>query len=172
MTTSSRASLITLAVLSATLASGCTRRMIDFTVISGKNVALQRSAEDAAQRAEGKDQVYWLFWIPLGQPDLKEAVDRAIEAAGPQYDALIDGVVYSYNYWFVVSGMSGFKVVGTPVVSSRMKVGMPDDAPVLYHSRLGVSNQAALARLPVVQVDRNGEPIAPKAESSPGDTGR
>jgi hypothetical protein len=72
-------------------------------------------------RVEGKDGVYWVLFIPLGTPNLKEAVDRAIESAGPGYDALIDGVIYSSSYYFILSGYTGYKVIGTPIKTAQLK---------------------------------------------------
>ena len=39
---------------------------------------------------------------------------RAIESAGGDYDALVDGVVYQVNQSFIVGRMC-FKVEGTPI---------------------------------------------------------
>ena len=82
------------------LVSGCTQRMIDFTVISSKNMQLQFPSEATGPRVEGQDMVLFVI-IPFGTPNLKEAVDRAIEQAGPGYDALIDGVIYQKNLLFL-----------------------------------------------------------------------
>ena len=98
---------------------GCTRRMIDFTVISSKNVDLgDNRAAMGGTRVVGEDSCWLVLFIPLCQPSMKEAVDRAIESAGPDYDALIDGVVYSNFLFLVVTGKTSFKVEGTPVKSS------------------------------------------------------
>ena len=50
-------------------------------------------------------------------PQLKAAVDKAIEKAGPGYDALIDGVVYSRYEVF----RQGWVVQGTPIKTSKLK---------------------------------------------------
>ena len=98
--------------------AGCTQRMIDFTIISSKNVMIPTKARGSM--SEGEDWSHWLyllFPIPLGsaQPSLEEAVDRAIEAAGPEYDALMDGVLYSKWYFAIIAFGSGFRVKGIPV---------------------------------------------------------
>lgn len=146
--------LLGLVVLSLTVlsVSGCSRRMIDFTMISSKDLGMTVPNDAKGTRVEGRDQIYWLFWIPLGVPNLKEATDRAIEAAGPGYDALIDGVVYSFSYWYVLSGTTGYKVVGTPIKSSMVTSLLDHDLdlaghPILFHSSLGRSNEEAWARL-------------------------
>ncbi|MDK1046434.1 MAG: hypothetical protein QGM45_12225 [Anaerolineales bacterium] len=132
--------------------SGCTRRMIDFTVISSKNVDLGNNrAAIGTERVEGVDTCWWVTFIPLCQPNMKEAVDRAIESAGPGYDALIDGVLTN-KWWHVgLTGKMSSIVEGTPVNSGDLHGGDDGDeiavGPVLYHSSLGVSNEAAIEEI-------------------------
>ncbi len=80
--------------------SGCTFRVIDFTLISTKNVNVPQGAKKMGKRVTGEDCVV-VFIFPLGQIHMKEAVDQAIESAGPEYDALIDGVVSHVNRSFL-----------------------------------------------------------------------
>ena len=149
--------------------NGCTRRLVDFTVISSKNVTMRLDAEGKGDRVIGKDEVYWLITIPLGVPNLKEAIDKAIESAGPDYDALIDGVVSSYGYWYILSGVSGYKVEGTPIKTQKLMTelnsgdGEVDLAGqnVLYHSSLGISNEQAISNLRTVNLtDEDKQAIA------------
>ena len=91
--------------------TGCSMRITDFTVISTKNVNIPFTQQ--APRSVGKDCVV-VFLIPFGMPNLKSAIDKAIENAGPKYDALIDGVAYIDNYNFIV-GQQCYRVEGTPV---------------------------------------------------------
>jgi hypothetical protein len=89
---------IAIAFVVATMAlSSC--RLVDFTVISSKNVTL--NVDKNAKRVIGKG-----FTV-------KGALDAAIEKAGPGYDALIDGVIYN--------GLFRYKVEGTPIKSSEQK---------------------------------------------------
>ena len=71
--------------------SSCNQRLIDFTVISSKNVTLRLPDDGKGPRTTGKEMKM------CTQPMLKNAVDKAIENAGPGYDALIDGVVSSFG---------------------------------------------------------------------------
>lgn len=104
--------LLTAATLSvATLVAGCSMRITDFTVISTKNVNVK--AAKAPSRVVGTDCIV-VFLFPFGIPNMKTAIDKAIEQAGPQYDALIDGVVYIDNYHFIV-GQQCYRVEGTPI---------------------------------------------------------
>ena len=59
-----------------------------------------------------------VFCAPYcGMPNLKQAVDKAIEAAGPGYDALIDGVVFNRMELFT----SGYVVQGTPIKTTKLR---------------------------------------------------
>lgn len=91
--------------------TGCTIRMVDFTAISTKNVKLPTKAR--GKRVTGEDCVVVVLF-PFGIPNMKEAIDEAIEGAGENYDALVDGVVYQINEFFIV-GRQCFKVEGTPI---------------------------------------------------------
>ena len=91
--------------------SGCSVRMIDFTVISSKNHSLQFDKTKGI-KAEGKSMGFLGFGVTI-----KGAMDDALEKAGANYDLLIDGVVYSNNYFFV----AGFKVTGTAVSSRELR---------------------------------------------------
>lgn len=110
----------TLAMLAFSLVlCGCSVRMLDFTLLSSKNVEMRVPQEAKGTRVTGIDTVP-VFVLPLGVPNLKEAVDRAIENAGPGYDALIDGVVYNESRFFII-GTVGYKVEGTPVKTAAVR---------------------------------------------------
>ena len=70
------------------------------------------------KRVEGKS----IGFMGLGAT-VKGAVDKALEGAGPGYDLLIDGVLYTENYFFV----SGFKVTGTAVSSRELRAALGED---------------------------------------------
>jgi len=91
--------------------SSCQQRLIDFTVISSKNVTLRLPNDAKGPRTEGKEVKM------CTAPMLKAAVDKAIEKAGPGYDALIDGVVFQRNEFF----RQGWVVQGTPIKTSKLK---------------------------------------------------
>lgn len=91
--------------------SSCSQRMLDFTVISSKNVTMRVPNEAKGPRTTGKEMK------TCGTPQLKAAVDKAIENAGPGYDALIDGVVFTRWEFY----RSGYVVEGTPVKTSKLK---------------------------------------------------
>jgi hypothetical protein len=87
-----------IAIIAAMMAfNSC--RLVDFTLISSKNVALDVKKDTLRVTAKG--------WT------IKDAVDNAIEKAGPGYDALIDGVIYDSGF--------RYKVKGTPIKTSDLK---------------------------------------------------
>ncbi len=160
--------------------SGCTRRLVDFTVISSKNVNMKVKDTGKGNRVVGKDQVYWFITIPLGSPNLKEAIDRAIESAGPNFDALVDGVVYSYSYWYILSGVTGFKVEGTPIKTTELISELKENGEdidlamqnVLYHSSLDISNDLALKNIPVIKLTDKEMHIIAKEQEQKNQTNR
>ncbi len=91
----------------ASLMTGCTHRLVDFTVISSKNTNIKGKVGKRVKGSDGK-------CIFMGYANLKEALDRAIEQE-PGADALIDGVVYVKNYPYYVK----YIVEGTAINTKR-----------------------------------------------------
>ena len=144
---------ITLIIMLMILSSGCSRRMMDYTIISSKNMQLQIPEEAMGPRVEGKDEV-WVVIIPFGVPNIKEAVDRAIESAGPGYDALMDGVLYETTYYYVLAAKIGYRIEGTPIRTSLVTLesrGEHGNLPVVYHSSHGISNEDTLSNLKIIR---------------------
>ena len=102
--------------------SGCTQRLVDFTVISSKNMDLSRGAEfeRGAKRVTGQDSSQIIIVIPTGMPSTKEAMDRAIESE-PGAVALLDGVV-TQSSWYIpyIYGKTTIKVEGTPLIDPKL----------------------------------------------------
>lgn len=100
-------------------ATGCSTRLVDFTMISTKNVDWSKAATFTRgdSRVVGDDLVHTIVIIPTGISTMKEAIDRAIEAT-PGAVALVDGVVYQKAYYIpLIYGQSGYVVEGTPLIS-------------------------------------------------------
>ena len=142
------------------LAAGCVTRMLDFTVISSKNVDMRIKDTGKGSRVKGESMVMSILGIPLGSPNLKEAVDKAIVSAGPGYDALIDGVVYHVYNFYVFFSNFGYKVEGTPVKTKEIisqLVGKGEDVDkvmekTLYHSLSGIDNTSAIEKIGIKEV--------------------
>jgi hypothetical protein len=94
--------------------SGCMARIMDFTLISTKNVDIPGAK---GERVKGEDISSIIIFIPTGQPNIKTAVDHAIENG--HGDMLVDGVI-SNTFWYIpyVYGQAGFIAEGT-VVDTR-----------------------------------------------------
>jgi len=102
--------LVFTAVLAIAVTS-CTTRLVDFTVISTKNVQM---SIDKSKGKEVNIKDLKAFGI---NATIKGALDKAIESAGPGYDLLVDGVISYSSYWFV----SGYRVKGLAVNTMKMK---------------------------------------------------
>ena len=107
-------------IITLLVASGCTKRLTDFTLISTKNIDLSRGAEFTRHetRVLGEDTVFIFLLFPIGLPNMKQATDNAIEST-PGAIALLDGVVESEGFWFIM-GYSKYKVKGTPLIDPKL----------------------------------------------------
>lgn len=103
--------------------SNCTNRLTDFTVISTKNVPVGNGHpvefKKGSTRVKGKDTAHWVLFIPFGTPNLKDAIDRAIEST-PGCIGLVDGVVKSNAWWAILYGQSKYIVEGTPLFDASV----------------------------------------------------
>lgn len=114
---STRAALFVLAVTVTTALAGCTLRLADLTVVSTRDVSLDRKDLDRlprTPRVRGEDTAFW-FLIPLeefgiGVPHLGDAVDEALQNGGG--DVMTDAVVHYSSYWLVLFGWSSIAVEG------------------------------------------------------------
>ncbi len=104
------------ALIMAFLCVSCTQRIVDFTIISTKNVPIDgiSTLKSGDTKVKGQDAKYMFLTIPLGTPDLKEAVDDAIEKT-PGAVALSNGVVYTSWWWAILTGCTKYVVEGTPL---------------------------------------------------------
>lgn len=108
------------AILACGLGS-CTHRLTDFTVISTKNIPLGEGVhtdfQKGTRRVKGVDVAHTVLFIPLGMPNMKEAIDKAIEQI-PGAIGLVDGVVKSSGWTALVYGQNKYIVEGTPLFPS------------------------------------------------------
>ncbi len=101
------------------LISGCSLRLADFSVISTKNVNLDKVDLDAMSQTKGiigVDSKLMFLFIPLGIPHLEDAIDDALEKGGG--DVMIDTVLYSKGWSILLIGQNTLEVKGT-VVKTR-----------------------------------------------------
>ncbi len=99
--------------LGALLLTGCTVRVADMTVASTKNYNLNSAKFVKGQRVIGEDKV-GVVLVPLGIPNVKTAMDRAIEKNRCAV-ALSDVVVSQLNHAFFF-GTIGYRIEGTEVI--------------------------------------------------------
>lgn len=108
-------------LIMSSLAS-CTHRLTDFTVISTKNVPIGEGAQSEFQkgtkRVKGQDVAHTVLFIPMGFPNMKEAIDKAIEQI-PGAVGLVDGVVKSSGWTCLLYGQNRYIVEGTPLFPSN-----------------------------------------------------
>jgi hypothetical protein len=115
------------ATLAMLLMAGCQNRIVDYTVISTKNVDLSRASsfQRGSARVVGEDIAHIVVLFPTSVPNMKEAIDRAIEST-PGAVALTDGVVYQRSFYIpLIYGQSGFKVEGLPLIDPALHGGSP-----------------------------------------------
>ena len=106
----------------AIIFSSCSRRILDFTLISSKNVDLSKGAsfERGKSRVEGEDKIHWIIFIPTGTVSIKEALDKAIEST-PGCVALLDGVIYTKFWWIpYIYGQQRATIEGTPLIDPSL----------------------------------------------------
>lgn len=86
----------------------------------------------SSTRTEGVDKSYIIIFIPTGNPNLKEAIDRAIEAV-PGAVALLDGVVTSgFFYIPYIYGEANFTVEGTALIDPSLLPKTAQTSPTPY----------------------------------------
>jgi len=113
-----------LAIMSSVffLLTGCTTRLIDFTIISSKNFDLANSEnfKKDTGRVIGEDSSRIIIIFPTGTPNVKEALDEAIEQV-PGAVALVDGVISQYSFYIpFIYGTSAWIVEGSPLIDTSL----------------------------------------------------
>ena len=103
--------------------SGCSQRLLDFTIVSSKNIDLSKGADfkRSPTRVTGEDKKGIIVFVPMGQPNAKEALDRAIEKV-PGAVALVDGVI-TQKWWWIpyIYGENAYEVEGTPLIDPNLE---------------------------------------------------
>ena len=105
--------LIAALAVSSVMFTGCSVRMADMTVASTKNYNLNSNQFVKGERVTADHKVPVVLF-PLGVPNFKTAIDRAIEKDRCAV-ALSDVVITQLNQAFIV-GQIGFRVEGTQII--------------------------------------------------------
>jgi hypothetical protein len=102
--------------------TSCSQRLTDFTIISSKNINISSTKElkKGKNRVEGRDIKHIFVFFPTGIPNVKEALDKAIETT-PGAVALTDGTI-THKYWYFpyVYGRDSYVVEGTPLIDPKL----------------------------------------------------
>jgi len=95
--------------------SGCSTHITDLSMISNKNINLNKVDIDklpTKKHIEGEDSKFVFLFIPFGAPTLKEALNDALEKGDG--DLMVDASVYNTGWWFGI-GEVGIKIKGNVV---------------------------------------------------------
>ena len=123
-------------LLALALLPSCTYRVFDFTIVSTKNLPIGSRDEGFSkgdERVTGSDMSHMVLWFPLGTPNMKEAIDRAIEQ-NPGAVGLVDGVVYQKMWNCLFYGQNSYIVEGTPLYLSPGGGGGADGPKQIIHT--------------------------------------
>jgi hypothetical protein len=146
--TNKKQRLLTVATLLAAvfLTIGCSNRIADLTLVSTKNIDLSSAKFDVnkGQRAKGEDCVISLLGlIPLGIPNLENAVDKALQNGNG--NIMVDQVTSRSEVYFIIAARSCIDVEGT-VLNTGTTGGTTNKPivkqPVSYNTNTPVMNQA------------------------------
>lgn len=108
-----------LCLVGLVLTFGCTTRLADLTVVSTRNVTLEKVDLDSLPQARGvvgKDSKFMFLFIPLGIPHLEDAIDDALDKGNG--DIMTDAVLYSKVWSLLLIGENALEVKGN-VVKTR-----------------------------------------------------
>jgi hypothetical protein len=107
------------AIAVAFAANACAVRQADMTVISTRNVSLNRFDLDRAPHVDGvvgRDTVPVILLIPFGTPHLEDAIEDALTKGGG--DVMVDAVVHQRGWTAILFGAQSVEVKGS-VVKTR-----------------------------------------------------
>ncbi|MDR1330715.1 MAG: hypothetical protein LBK07_01265 [Tannerella sp.] len=134
------------------VASGCSHRMLDFTLISSKNVDLTKGASfvRGKSRMQGRDRIHMIIFIPTGSVNIKEALDIAIEAT-PGCVALLDGVIYTRFWWIpFIYGQQSATVEGLPLIDPSLTENAGE---IPLYGRLELDGNGEVKRMEEISAD-------------------
>jgi hypothetical protein len=102
--------------------SGCAHRIGDFTVASTKNMDIKDSLHkvDYDTRVKGQDVSHQILFFQVGQPNMKEAMDNAIEKT-PGAVGLSNVTVKQVGWSALLYGQTYFEIEGNPILEAEAK---------------------------------------------------
>lgn len=119
-------------ILIALMFVGCSQRLGDFTIASTRNVDIGANYVRVERSVEGRSMRPIIIVIPLGYPNLEEAIDDAL---GRVDGELMTNVVINYNWFYIpyIYGQYVYTVKGDVWKKQSTDVGaMFDEAEKIY----------------------------------------
>lgn len=110
-----RAIIVSLMIMAI---SACTAHLTDMSVISNKNVNLNKVDVDKmphVKHVTGRDSNFVFLFIPFGYPQIKTALNDALQKGDG--DLMVDASLYAKSWWFLI-GQDTIEIQGT-VVKTR-----------------------------------------------------
>lgn len=101
------------------LLTACSTRVADLTVVSPNTVSMKKLNLDelpSTRNVVGRDSSFVFLFIPLGLPNLEEAISDAL--AKGEGDLMIDTVIYRDAWSLLLFGHRTLRVQGT-VINTR-----------------------------------------------------
>lgn len=103
------------------LVTGCVQRIGDFTVASTKNMDIKRTLHrvDETTRLKDRDVAHIILFFPIGIPDMKEAMDNAIEQKTGAVG--LSNVTVKIGHWYIpfIYGQHYYEVEGNPIYEAQ-----------------------------------------------------
>lgn len=97
------------------LTCGCTQRLGDLTFVSTKNINMNASHHvDTATQTVGEDAKYSILGFSTGIPNLKEAIDKAIENKNGAV-GLANVKIRAGTWTAILFGKMWYEVEGNPI---------------------------------------------------------
>ncbi|RZM20263.1 MAG: hypothetical protein EOO88_36680, partial [Pedobacter sp.] len=91
--------------------TSCSHRIGDLTMMSNRNVEFEKKQIEIKRDVVGKSSKGQIFGIPLGYPNMEDALDDAIKREGTG-EYLKNVTVTEYYRWYLLFGVNGIKVKG------------------------------------------------------------
>lgn len=107
--------------LCAFMATGCSTHVGDFTVASTKNIDVRTGVHriDDSVRVRDRDVAHIVIFFPTGLPNMKEAMDNAIEQK-PGAVGLSNVTVKRGGFYIpFIYGQDYFEIEGNPIYEVR-----------------------------------------------------
>jgi len=98
--------------------NGCSTHLTDFSLLSNKNINLDKINIDTKptnKNVIGEDKKFMFLFIPFGQPTIKGALNDALEKGNG--DLMVDASLYQTGWWFLI-GEIGLQLKGD-VIKTR-----------------------------------------------------